>query len=282
MDWVTSSDEMLIQVVVWLNWIADGVGRIALAPIAWLPGWLSITVISILSGIVMLFVFKHTSHQGTIQWTRNQIKANLLALSLFKDDFRVGLRAQGRLVLAGGRLMLLSLVPMLVMLVPTCLLLGQLALWYQVRPLSVGEGAVVTVHVSKDISGSLPEVQLLASSTITVDVGPVRVPKQKIICWNVAATEAGRHQLAFEVDGQPCTKELAVGAGFMVTSQKRPASILTDVVLHPHEPPFPDDSPVRSIEIDYPLRSSWTSGSHTWLVYWFLVSMVAAFAVRPC
>ena len=50
--------------------------------------------------------------------------------------------------------------------------------------------------------------------------------------------------------------------------------------MHPWEPPFGPDSPVQSIAIDYPKRSSWTCGSDSWMIYWFVVSIVAAFCLR--
>ncbi len=87
---------MLTQMIVWLNAIANALAAFLLAPIAWVPGWLSLTVIAGVTGIIMLVVFKHTSSQQAIKRTRNGLKANLLALSLFKEDMRVGLRCQGR------------------------------------------------------------------------------------------------------------------------------------------------------------------------------------------
>jgi uncharacterized membrane protein (DUF106 family) len=272
---------MLTQLVIWLNRVAGDIANVVLAPIAWLPGWLSATLIAVVTGVVMLLVFKHTSNQEAIKQTRNSIKANLLALSLFKDNLRVGLRAQGSLLAGAARLLALSIVPMLVMLVPMCLLLGQLALWYQARPLQVGEETVVTVHLAEDAADAVSGVQLVASPAITTTVGPVRVPAKNMVCWNLRADEAGCRELLFEVDGRSFRKELAVGNGFMPTSLKRPEWSLSEILLHPREEPLSRDMPVQSIEVDFPTRSSWTSGSDAWLLYWFIVSMVAAFAARP-
>src|SRR5262245_41125267 len=178
---------MLTQLVVWLNRIAGGVASFALQPIAWLPGWISCALIAMVTGIVMLVIFKHTSHQSAIKRTRNQIKANLLALSLFKEDLRVGLRVQCRILLGAGKLLALSVVPTLVMLVPMCLLLGQLALWYQARPLAVGEEAIVTVRLSEALPGSpaaVQSVQLAPLAAATLVSGPVRVAGKQMVCWN--------------------------------------------------------------------------------------------------
>ena len=176
---------------------------------------------------------------------------------------------------------MLSLVPMLVMLVPMCLLLAQLALWYQARPLHAGEDAVVTVHLTDLKNRTLPEIRLAADNSVLAMIGPVRVPAKHCVCWNIRPAKPGYHHLNFEVAGVDYEKELAVGDGFMRTSLKRPGSQWSSVLLHPREEPFNADSPVRSIEIDYPEREGRVAGSRSWLLFWFVVSMVAAFAVKP-
>lgn len=271
----------MTQMLVWLNALANRCGEVLLAPVAWVPGWVSATVIAVVTGVVMLLVFKYTSQQTAIKRTRSQIKANLLALSLFKDNVWVGLRAQGRILANAGKLMLLAVVPMLVMTVPMILLLGQLALWYQARPLNVGEEAVVTVKLSKEANGELQKVKLRGGDGMEPTIGPVRVPSKDMVCWNIKAKEAGLHELTVNIDDAPFTKQLAVGSGYMPTSLQRPASRWSDVLLHPREAPFAADSPVQSIEVGFPERDSWTSGSDYWIVYWFAISLVAAFAAKP-
>ena len=57
------------------------------------------------------------------------------------------------------------------------------------------------------------------------------------------------------------------------------------LVRRPSEPrgaAFWSPIPVQSIEIEYPLRSSWTSGTDSWVIYWFVVSMIAAFCFGVC
>ena len=73
------------HLAVWLNSVADFLGRLLLAPIGSLPGWLSATAIAVATGVVSLGVFKHTSNQDAIKRVRDDIDANLLALKLFND-----------------------------------------------------------------------------------------------------------------------------------------------------------------------------------------------------
>ncbi len=164
---------------------------------------------------------------------------------------------------------------MLVMVVPISLLLAQLSLWYQARPLRVGEETVVTLRLD-GAEASWPDVRLEPAPPIEVAVGPVRVLAKREVCWSIRARESGYHRMLFRVDDVACEKELAVGEGFMRVSRQRPGWYGMDIVEHPWEKPFASDGCVRSIEIDYPERSSWVSGANSWVIYWFLVSTVAA------
>ena len=123
--------DVLAQLVVWLNGLANALGRLLLAPVGVSPGWLSATVIAVVTGVLLLVVFKYTSNQRAIQRVRNDINANLLALKLFKDSAALAVTSQGRILWGAVRLLVLALVPMAIMSVPVLLILGQLSLWYQ-------------------------------------------------------------------------------------------------------------------------------------------------------
>src|SRR5262249_7972709 len=151
--------DVLAQIVVRLNAAANVLGSTLLAPIAVLPGWLSATLVAVASGLLLLLIFRYTSHQRWIKAVRNYMKANLLALKLFKDDPSVALGAQGRVLLGALLLLLLAIVPMAIMLIPVCLLASQLALWYQASPLRIGEPAVVTMTFNGPADSSRPDVR---------------------------------------------------------------------------------------------------------------------------
>lgn len=279
--------DLLAQVVVWLNALANAVGRLLLAPISVLPGWLSATIVAGVTGVALLVVFKYTSNQRAIKRARDHIKANLLALKLFKESASVALRAQGSTLIGAFRLLVFAIVPLLVMIVPVLLILGQLALWYESRPLQVGQEAIITLKLNGNAGSPWPDVQLQPTDAVEVSAGPVRVLSKREICWNLRARQTGYHRLTFDVAGEAVDKELAIGDSFMRVSAQRPGWSCSDVLLHPWEQPFRPDSPVQSIEIDYPERDSWASGAgfrifgvSSWVIYWFVVSLVAGFCFR--
>ncbi|MBS0263348.1 MAG: hypothetical protein JSS02_15505 [Planctomycetes bacterium] len=270
----------MVQIVVWLNAIARTLGDALLAPLAYLPGWLSISLIAVVTGLVMLLIYKYTSHQQKILQVRRQIQAELLTLTLFRESLSVTWRAQVRLVVCAVRLFSLSLVPMAIMSVPVMLFLGQLSAWFAARPIAVGEESVVVMTLHENQASAATRPQLRESPGIETVVGPVRIRSQHQWVWRIRGTASGLQQLVFDVGQERLEKELAIGGGFLQTSPIRPAWTWTNVLLYPRERPFSGDSPVQSIEIEYPPRLSWNCGSGTWLWSWMIGSMVTALACR--
>jgi hypothetical protein len=272
---------LLAHIIAWLNTPVNALGKILLAPIGILPGWMSNTIVSAVLGVGLLLVFKYTSNQRAIGRARDDIKAHLLALKLFKDSLSVTFQAQGR-VLKGALLLLRhSIRPMLVMIVPLALLLGQLGLWYQFRPLKPGEQAVVTMKLGGEIGSHWPAVGIESIQGAEVITGPVRLLSKREICWKIKARENGYHRILFRVGNRRIEKEVAIGNGFMRISAMRPGWCWHSILLYPSEKPFGPDSIVRSIAIDYPGRLSRTSGANWWLVYLFIASLVFATLFKP-
>jgi uncharacterized membrane protein (DUF106 family) len=272
---------VLVTLITWVNVVTNALGRWVLSPLALLPGWLSLTFVSAVMGVLLLTIFKYTSNQEAIGRVRDDIKANLLAIKLFKDSFSVIFRSQAKVFAGSFRLLFYAIVPMLVMMVPVCLVLAQMGLWYQARPLKPGDEPVVVKLTLNDHLDTLPQVTLESLPGARTVMGPVRVSSKKELFWKIKPAEAGDHCLIFRVGDQQFEKQLAVGDGFMRVSPARPGAHFSDILLYPLEKPFTPDSPIYSITIDYPARDSRIYGKDWWLIYFFVASMVCAFLFKP-
>ena len=272
---------LVAQFISWLNTGMNTLFGLLRGPMAALPAWLSLTIVSALLGVVLLVLFKYTSTQAAIARVRDRIKAQLLAMKLFKDNIPVVLKSQIQVFIAAVMLLVYSIPPMLVMALPFCLVLGQLGLWYQARPLAINELALVTMQLSGPKNAPIPPVSLASTDAVNLIAGPVRVPSKQQVYWQIQAAQLGTHQLQFHVGDVQIQKELAVGSGFMPVSLKRPSLNIGDLILYPSEKPFNKASPIRSIEISYPDRTSPVTGSGTWIITLFVVSMLCAFMAKP-
>lgn len=271
----------LASVIRLANMLSNAFGRFCLAPVAVLPGWLSLSLISAIAGLFFLIVFKYTSNQKAIARVKDDMKAQMLAIKLFKDSISVTLKAQGRLFKGACLLLVHAFVPMLVMILPMFLLLAQMALWYQYRPLLPQEHAVLTVELNGNVDESWPMVSIEGDPAFEVTLGPVRILSKRQICWEIKALQNGYCRIMLQAGQQQIEKDLAVGDGLMRISSKRPGWEWTDILMNPVEGPLRPDSIVRSVSIRYPDRPVLASGSNRWLAYFFVASIAFAFILKP-
>lgn len=263
-----------------LNPIGTFFGDVVYAILSPLPVWFGITFISIVTGVVMLIAFRDLSNQDAIGRAKDDIKANLLAMKLFKDELRVVFQSQVRLLGAIFRLQRYVLTPVLWMTLPMLLGLAQMGIRYQWRPLQPGEPVIIKAVLHESLANQHePDVQLTSKSEITVEAGPVT--GGGVTTWRISGTETGRHTLKILVEGQVIVKQLVVGNGFERVSALRPSRHWFDQLLHPVESALPTDSPVQSVEIVYPHIDSWVYGADYWVIYFFVVSMAAALILKP-
>jgi hypothetical protein len=271
----------LIKIIIALNTGMNALGKLLLAPLMTMPGWLSNAIVSAVAGVLLMLLFKYTSNQSAIGRVRDSIKAHMLVLKLFKDSIAVTLQAQGTIFKGAFLLIFYALRPMLVMILPVSLLLSQLSLFYQARPLLPGEEAIVTMQLADDIGDRWPDVKITSMDTAAISIDKTIIYGKNQILWKIQAEVPGAGHIVFQVGDEQVKKELAIGDGFMRTSIIRPGHKLGDLMLHPWEKPFAADSVVQSIAIEYPNRISKTSGTDWWIGYFFVVSMIAAVIFIP-
>ena len=169
---------------------------------------------------------------------------------------------------------------MAIMIIPVSLILVQLGLWYQFRPFTAGEVAVVKLELNENSEVS-PQLILEPIPATDIIIGPVRILSRKEVYWKIKPLEYGNHNLTFMVGDQKFKKSLAVGEHLMRLNPKRPGQNFMDRLLYPLEKPFGKDSIVQSISIEYPERNSRIYGTDWWILYLFIISMISALIFKP-
>jgi len=243
------------------------------------PIW-AMTAISLVSGIVMVWVFGKVSDQDTIKQIREQIRGNLIGVRLFQSDISVVLRLQRRIFGDTFRYMRYALVPMVVLLVPVVLIMTQLNLRFAVRPLEPGEPALVKAYV-RDATVLDGEVGLDVPDGVTVETQGVRIPSTREVAWRVRVDASGEHQMKVRIGGQELETRLMAGGQWGAVPQRRTGRGMLDTLLYPGEPPIPSDHLVEAVEIVYPPLELGVFGwSINWLFAFFVLSMAFGFAFK--
>lgn len=268
---------VLSPVLARLNPICSAIGNAVYCVLSPLPAWLELVLLSAVTGMLMLVTFRHTSNQKAIGRARDDITANLLALKLFKDEPRLTLRSQFRVLAALARLQWHMLRPLVIMLLPMMLLLSQMGGRYQWRPLKPGERGFVRVRLRPAVTVE-PEAVLETDTGAMVEVGPV--PGGGDLVWRLRAEEPGRHQLRLKLNGLILEKDLVVGEGSYRVSAERLRADWAAQIMHPLEPLLPQDGPVESIVVQYPVSRLPLTGDSRWIWTFTLASLLSAGLLR--
>ena len=247
--------------------------------LAFAPIW-AMTVISLVSGVVMVWIFGRVSDQTTIKSIRETIRGNLIAVRLFQSDIGVMLRLQRRIFGDTFRYMRYALVPMVVLIVPVVLIMTQLNLRFAARPLEPGEPALVKAYV-RDAAVLDGEVSLEVGDGIVVETRGVRIPSTREVIWRVRVDTRGAHRMVVRVGDETLDTRIIAGDGWGAIPQRRTGRGMLDTMLYPGEPPIPETHAVEAVEIAYPPLELGVFGWKVdWLVAFFVLSMGFGFAFK--
>ncbi len=253
-----------------------------LLPFRSLSPWVGMTVVSFLTALLMLEVYKHTSNQAAIRRAKDRIKAHLLEMRLYQDNMRVTLAAQGAIVKANGAYMAANLKPLAVMIVPLVLILAQLSLWFDRAPLRPGEETLVKATLETPADPVAAGLALETPPGLELTAPAVRIPDLHEVVWRIKAMAPGAGRLVLRSGGRTLEKTVTVGGGPMTkVSAMASRGSIWKRVLYPGEPALPSGQPVRSIEILYPAKSLAAFGLNIhWLIAYLILSIVFGFAFK--
>jgi len=262
-----------------LNAVINFIFKIIFYPLNGLtPVW-GLVIISLLTGIVMLLIFKRISNQAGIQSTKGHLKAHLLELRLYKDDAGLSLKAIADLFKDNLQYFSYAFKPMLILMIPVIFILIQLAARYENRPLNVNESVILSVATSS--SENLRNIALQTPEEIEIETPPLRVPSKNEINWRIKPHKGGEWKLKITKDQNVVEKRIIVGNTFTSLSEKRLKGFSFAGILYPAESLLPSDSFAKEIYLRYPKRELDVFGMNIhWLILFFGLSMVSGFALK--
>jgi hypothetical protein len=262
----------------YFNYAITGLFDALLWPFRTLPPIWGLAFVSVLTGIVMLFIFKLTSRQEKIKAAKDLIKGYLLQIRLYRDDLPLMFAAQKGILKANLTYLKYSVVPIIFIIVPVVLIMIQLNLRYGAAPMESGQAFIVKAV----FDGRVPDdVALSGGEGFTVEAPPVRIERLREVDWRVRATEPGNGTLTITADGTEVAKKVIVGAGPVRRISTKRASGLYDQLMFPGEAPIESASGVKSIEVIYPPPGLYVLGiGFSWIIVFFALSVVGGFALK--
>ena len=256
-----------------------------LRPLFWLMAPLEPVWQGVLWGIpvalLALLIYRIASNQSEISRTKNGIKANLLALRLFRDDLGVVLRTQGQIFRLVGRYLRLGLVPLAILLIPVVVLLVQIEARFAYRAIPVGRPALLAVTVDDSFQPSGVDAVITTSKGMRLETPALRLDSEQRILWRIAPEWPGGHPVTIRLDNREVVRTVWAGDSrpeLLVPSVYRTGDLRS--LGSPGEAAIDVDSAVSAISVEYEAAENLFAGLSPASWAMFVSSLVFGFALR--
>ena len=238
-----------------------------------------LAVISLLTGLAAILVFRYVSNQDAMRQVKNRIHAHLLELRLFPDQLGIVSRAYGRILRFTALYLMYNLKPLAILLLPLVLLMVQLDLRFGHMPLEIHDSFILKATLAGP--GGLDSGSLRLPKGLTLTAPPVNIPAQQEVNWRVRADEYGVFLPAVVVAGQTFTKRVVVSKEITPLPVERAQASLVEWFMNPVEQPLPRGGPLQSLEVSYAPRSiDLGYFAMNWLVIFLVVSLVSGLILK--
>ena len=237
-----------------------------------------VIVVSLVVGLLMVVLFGYTSDQKAIGVAKDQLKAHLLAVRLYRDQIPVVMGSYGKILRGTGRYLKLAFKPLLYVIIPITLLVVQIDRYLGATPIPPNVPFLLTVHTGSDV---LNDVTLDLPPEIAMTAPPVHVPSTNEIIWRLTGSKEGKYEMKIVAAGQSAAKVVSVGGDLPRISTVRLRGNFWERMFSSAEPALPENSPIESISINYPDRNIEVAGyGMNWIWLFFILSMVAGFIFK--
>jgi uncharacterized membrane protein (DUF106 family) len=238
-----------------------------------------VVVLSLVIGLAMVVLFGYTSDQKAIKVAKDQLKAHLLAVRLFRDQLPVVMGSYGKILRGTGRYLKLAFKPLLYVIIPITLLIVQLDRCLGSTALQRNVPFLLTVHTTG--ADVLNGISLELPPEIAMTAPVVRIPAGNEIVWRLAAAADGEYEARIAAGGQTVVKTVRVSSELARVSAIRLRERFWERIFTSGEAALPPNGPIESISINYPERNIEIAGYEiNWIWLFFILSMVAGFLFK--
>lgn len=249
-----------------------------LKPFEGLQPFYGLLFLSFLSGVFLLKLFGMVSNQKAIQKTKDKIQAHILEIVLYQNQLGLSMRGMLRTLRANVAYLKHALLPLVVLTVPCVIILAQLYIRYDHRPLKVGEET--TVEIVADPTAGLDEWALSTTDGLEILGPPFKIKARGEATWRLKALADGKQTAILQDGGRRYEKNVYVGEsdGKIVPGRFRQ---WFQSLLHPGEKRLDPNSKLKAITVTYPeITHDLFHIKFNWLVLFLIVSVAGGWLLR--
>lgn len=242
---------------------------------------LVLIVLSALTGVGMIFLFKVVSNQEAVKASRDKFKARILEMRIYQDDIVLIHKALWGALATNLTYLRVSLVPIVILIACVVPVFIQLDERFGRRHLEPGEKILLTASLSRGVNWRDLSLELLPSEGLAVDSRPVRVKSDYKVHWRLRVDEPGMHHVDIDVNGSTYRLPVHAEPSNSPIGHTRGTSHWWNPFIFPALPMIPDASEMDWVSLYYPSAEYpliiWQTH---WLWVFVFYSLVAALVFK--
>jgi len=239
-----------------------------------------ILFLSILMSFFILFLLKYISFPKKIKNEKEKIKANIFAIRIYKDFWKVILSSFFKSLFHTLKYFMFNLAPFLIIIPLLTPIFTQMESRYGVRPFKPSEVVVVKADLKKNIKDA--EIYLMKNEHFNPVMPPVFMDyyseKKGVrihqIDWKIKIIKNGVSTIDIIAFGKQFPKRIVIGDHKISLSDTKYDISGWGHILYPSESLFGENSDIRSISISYPGKLITFMGIKMHWIIWNLIIMV--------
>jgi len=281
-----------------INYLFTKVFNVILYPFTFINEFWGILFLSILSSVIVLFLYKLVSSPAKIKETKELIKANILAIRLYKDFWKVIVISFGKSLYYTGKYFSLNMIPLILIIPILAPVFSQMLIRYEMRPFKIGDEVTVKAKFYKDIDINTLKIKLNTEGLlkpalinnwhINADMQEVK-PKIKPVFlsaineidWKMRVVKEGEG-IALIINGKTYKKSFVSKKDFRgVLSEYKFGKSNIEHILYPGEDIFNDSETLKYISIKYNGKLiSFLGTKIHWLIHYLILMLIIVLALK--
>ena len=264
-----------------INYFITRIFDIILYPFSFISEFWGILFLSILMSYVVLWIYKWVSSPRLVREAKDQIKANILAIRLYKDSGRVIGVSFLKSLLYTFKYFGLNFMPLLVIIPILFPAFVQMDVRYGLKPFEVGDEVVVKAVFSQNPFDM--DIELQENENFKHKMKPVfinaykdadRKEPIKQANWKMEATKEGITKIKIKVQDKVYEKDLNIGKSRHALSNKKMKESNIEHFIYPVEGLLDGSNELNYIYISYPGKEITFAGIATYWWVWNLLLVV--------
>ncbi len=234
-------------------------------PLLLLPPWAAVLIVSVLTTVLITFIYKWMTNQKEMKHMKEQIKHHQKEMKQCKNDVNKMMAINKQVMDLNMKYMKQSLKPTLITFIPIIIIFAWLNATLAYDPIMPGQQFTTTMEFQKGIFGEAHITTTDAIAVLNNATAQINQETRKAI-WTLEAEKEGKTSIEYEYQGKTYINEV------LITKQQKYLPIITAV----------NDGYVKQITVDNPSLVIFKLFGlrFTWLWTYIILSLILGLGLR--